>query len=302
VTEDILLALVDAYSSGLSYAASAKACGISKSTMWSYVKQSREGSESTIINWMGSPIQFERALVQGRKLIYLELRSRFEADLLRGYIEVPIYFQGMPTWQPDPQTVGWSSADRIAFGFEADGLLRDSEGRTIQNVERRPMPVAATLAGLSMAFDEFVAKTKTESTITNLTKGPSRPSEMRDDGPPLVPSRPPIPPPMLEVLPDLVDDDIEDLLGPKPEPNIADDDEDMTGDDGYSDEAEQVAAIAREAFPDADVKIISDGFDPEPIPEALVPDPVERVIRDTPPESAPTSRPLNPTLAGLLRR
>jgi hypothetical protein len=190
LSQDTLRAIIDAYAAGASHAASARSAGVSPRVFWRWVKASKENPNDPdyMIDFLGDGnlVTFERCLVHARRLAHLELRSRVEADNLRGYVEVPIRFQGAPVWKPDATLVGKPWLVEL-LGLD-DELLRDECGACIEMTERRQVPWVQVLASLSHAFpDEFVETKRVESTILNLTRGASRPSELIDNGPPRVP-------------------------------------------------------------------------------------------------------------------
>ncbi len=271
-TQETLLAVINAYANGASYNQSAAVAGISKRTLWNYVAASRAGTDPELMVDLlgdGNVMTFEKALVHARRMVHLELRSRVERRALLGHQE-PIYFQGQPTWKEDERCVGVDDPDiRELMGCARDGLLRDEQGRRVQHTIHVQAPVALALRVLEVAFPEYQPTTNVNTTNTNPpTNGATRGTMPTQ--PPVVPPRPPLP--QLEVLPDAVAEiDLDELLGPEPEP---------------ADTVDTVDTVVEQLGRNA-------------------PDDTGPVIRTaTPPDlaPAPTSRPLNSKLAGLLRR
>lgn len=269
-----LAQIVDDYAAGASYAQAFKMNGISPRTGWGYIAASRDGSDPELmLEMFGEKVTFERALVMSRRAVALELRSRFERDCLLGRQEVQT-FNGRICWQEDPRTVGWTEDEREAFGFDRDGLLR-KDGKTIPLTLLRPMAVAAQIRMLATHFEEYQETTNTKSQITHLkTTGATTPAKLRAAADkPVVPPPPPLP--ELTVLPDpapAVGDDLDDLLGPEPIQNA-----------------------------DEPVETVVEQTRPMNAPDPTDTGPMIVGVAASP-DIAPTSRPLNPTLAGLLRR
>jgi hypothetical protein len=198
-----------------------------------------------MMDYLGSRVQFAQAINAARRIALHEMRGRMEMKSVLGYDE-PIFYNGMPTWQPDPVTVGWTPEEREALGFRADGLL-EVDGKVVQNTIHHEPPVALQLRVAEMAFPKEYRPGVNSSVDVNHrgTVGiqHSKPTNY-SAGPPTVPP-PPVPPPALrpgklpqlgvmnapdelqipETEPDddtvATDDDLEDLLGPEPAPALA---------------------------------------------------------------------------------
>lgn len=272
-SEAKLLEICDMFASGLSYRSSAKACGVASRTLFQWLKQSNAGDEDFIITYCDEQMQFSQAMALARKMLHMEVRANLERRSMLGHDE-PIFFGGMPTFKPDFRTVGWTEDEREAYGFPRDGLLRDEQGRVIQNTIHREPPIEAVLRVLEMSFGEEYTPT-TNTNIINKDTGVSRADPISNKM--AVPPKPVRP--QLEVLSDVPADEIDDLLGPEPEP-VESPDED--------DEPQQDAIPA------------STAIDPGPV-----------IKEPTPAEYAPTvipliaprsGRPLSPLELDLIRR
>jgi hypothetical protein len=110
-SDDQLNELLEVLASGvLSYAKACRAVGLSVRTFWEYVKRSRAGDEEMLIDWLGERVQFATAIGNARRMALFEARGRMEQRSILGHDE-PIFFQGMPTWKPDPAVVGIEDPD-----------------------------------------------------------------------------------------------------------------------------------------------------------------------------------------------
>jgi len=266
--------IADLYAGGLSLNNCAKRMGIAPRTLHSWLKLSREDDPSTMVTYLDNEVQLCQAMEMARQILYMNMRSNFEARMATGFDETPIYFQGRPQFVEDERCLNFTPDEREAYGFERDGILRDSRGRRVREVLRTPVPVAGVLASLAMAYDEWTPKSKSESTVTYVkTQGVT--VVPAPTAPPTIPERPKIP--ELEVLPEpqATDGDLTDLLGPDlVEPDIVD--------------------------------VINS--EPEFTAVEIVPAPVEQppvMIREPAPaayQPTETTRPLNPQLQALLNR
>ena len=223
-----------------------------------------------MITYLDEEMQFSRALSIARQLLYLNMRSNFEARMLTGD-ETPIFFQGRPSFVEMEDCSDITDPDiREMLGYPRDGILRDSRGRRVQHVLKTPAPVAGVLAALAVGYPgEWTPSSRVENTLIQKTTGVTTPPPMT--GPPVIPPRPVLP--QLEVLPDVVvdDPDLDDLLGPAP------------------------------------VELSVDSSKDEPVDDVVEPVPVDtgpRIAVPTPAEWKPAgaSRPISAKLAGLLRR
>jgi hypothetical protein len=238
-SEAKLLEICDMFASGLSYRSSAMACGVAPRTLFQWLKQSNAGDEDFIIIYCDEQMQFSQAMALARKMLHMEVRANLERRSMLGHDE-PIFFGGMPTFKPDFRTVGWTEDEREAYGFPRDGLLRDEQGRVIQNTIHREPPIEAVLRVLEMSFGEEYTPT-TNTNVINKDTGVSRADPISDKM--AVPPKPVRP--QLEVLSDVPADEIDDLLGPEPEP-LDDAEPDLDTDD---DEPEAIAEPERLTVP-----------------------------------------------------
>ena len=209
----IMSEIADLYAGGLSLNNCAKKLGIAPRTLHSWLKLSRENDPSTLTVYLDEEMQFARALSIARQLLYLNMRSNFEARMLTGD-ETPIFFQGRPSFVELEECAGIDDPDvREMLGYPRDGILRDNRNRRVQHVLRTPAPVAGVLAALAVGYPgEWTPSSKVEQAITNRTQGVT--VLTGPPGPPVVPPKPKLP--ELEVLADPAEVDLDDLLGPAP--------------------------------------------------------------------------------------
>jgi hypothetical protein len=274
VNNATMVAIVGNLADGLSYKQASISAGVNVRTFWRAIKASQEGNPEYMVRYLDQDMTFAEAAGTARRIHSMSVRSQFESYCLLGF-EEPVVFNGQIQWQVDRRTVGWSEDEREAYGFERDGYLRNSAGETLPLTVTRKPSDAAVLRFLEMAHpDEYRPTTNQNITTTNIkapTQGAIRASDM-GDGPPPVPPRPPIP--ELQVLPDPVDEELEDMLTGSPE------------------QPEQ----------------------PDEIEPALEPQPTERVISEAPPppeyspppQTGPLAPPapsnISPELRALLNR
>jgi hypothetical protein len=258
---ETLAAICNTIASGVtSYSAAAKLNDVSPDSLWLWVKRSQVGDDpALIIEYLGETVPFHTAVHAARRIALHEMRGRMEQKSILGYDE-PIFYNGMPTWKPDPRCVGWSEEDRLACGFRADGLYEDKKGRLVQNAVHHEPPVALQLRVAEMAFPkEYRPGVNQTVETTHNVKGIQHAKPLNyADGPPPVPAPPT--PPLLEAPADdataNAEDDFSDILGPE-----------------------------LEAEPEEHVQPTADA------PHADI----ERVIRDTPPKdfvAPPTAKPV----------
>lgn len=267
-SEETMLQIADYYSAGDSLNLSARKAGVANRTLHLWLKQSRENDPTCEVEYLGDRMQFARCLSIARGLLYMNMRSNFEARMLSGDRE-PVYFSGMPTFKPDLAAMAIDDPDvRDMLGYRRDGLYVNERGELEQNVIVRPPPVAGVLAALAM-WDPaaWTPSSRVESTVTKTQGATTPPARV---GAPVVPPRPKLP--ELTVLPNpengSSDDDLLDLLGPVPEPRL------------------------------------DPVVEPELEPAVVSVDPGPKIAEPTPApyQPTPTTRPLNPQLASLLRR
>lgn len=255
-----MVAIVGNLADGLSYKQASISAGVNVRTFWRAIKASQEGDPALMVSYLDEDMTFAEAAGTARRIHSMSVRSQFESYCLSGF-EEPVVFNGQMQWQVDRRTVGWSEDDREAFGFERDGLLRNERSETIPLTITRKPSDAAVLRFLEMAHPDEYRPTTNSNITTTTVKAPTRPVvRYNEEGPPIPPPRPPIP--ELQVLPNPSDPELDDLLGPEPEP-----------------EPEQPEPFADETEP------------------ALVPEERERVTSEAPPPSEYTPPPQTDILA-----
>jgi transposase-like protein len=213
LSEETLLKIIEAYSQGASYNEAARIAGIGTRTLWSWIAASRDGSDPELmVEMFGTRVTLERGLVMARRAVALEARSRLEKRALLGHDQV-VTFQGAVCYRADIRCVGWSEAERVAFGFRADGLEEDDQGRVIPLTVHVEPPEKLVLHFLAVHFpDEYVPQSTQNINVNGKTQGVTDTSKQAT-GPLAIPPRPPMP--VLEVLPDIVvEEDLSDILGP----------------------------------------------------------------------------------------
>jgi hypothetical protein len=289
LSEDIMLAVIDGLSAGLSYSGAALGAGVKPRTLWYWIKQSQSGLEQYTLDFLGSRVPFHVAVNTARKILHHEARSRFEKRATLGHDE-PVTFQGRQMYRENLLTVGWTEDEREALGFERDGLLRNERGEVIPLTVHTEPPVAATLALLSMAFaQEYTPKQRIET--GPIATGVIQPKPM--SGPPTIPPAPVMP--ELEILPVPGTEgamgpelSLEEILGDEPEVELPDEPDDNVEPNPRGVLVADAAAIA------AQPKFIPPGFRSEweklVAKGAIKPDVVIAV--PTPSEYQPTPAPI----------
>jgi hypothetical protein len=273
-TEAKLLEICDAYASGFSYNTSAKFCGVSPRTLFSWLKASNSGEEDFIITYCDEQMQFAQAMALARKMVHMEVRANLERRSMLGHDE-KVFFQGLPTWVEDERCAGMDLETRLMLDYPADGLLRDERGFRVQHTIHHEPPIAAALRVLEMSFGEEYTPSLNQN-IINKDTGVLQALPITGDKI-AVPPKPVRP----EALSAPVDEpgDFEELLGPEPQEEPVPDDE-----------------------PPAPAPGPRSGADPSPI------DPGPRISEPTPPGYAPavnsliSPRSLSPLELDLLRR
>jgi hypothetical protein len=268
--------ICDNLMAGFSYRGAAKSAGISEKSFWNYMRRSRSGDEEMTLDFIGERVFFHEAVSDARRIMLHNVRSEFEKRSYLGHDEI-VYFQGNVSWQVEPKCVGLDEDTRELLGYRRDGL-REVNGEVVPNVIHHMPPVAAALRVLEMAFpSEYVPQSKSAVTQTTTVNGLVGIAFAKPvTGPPSIPPAP-VPPPMLEVLPD---PSLAELLGEEPAPAVAEPAE-------------------------------FDSPDPAPIVAPTGPEPV-MIAEPTPPEYRPSGpnpliqprngRPLSPLERDLLSR
>ncbi|MCU1340394.1 MAG: hypothetical protein JWO19_5975 [Bryobacterales bacterium] len=239
-TPETLIAICDTVASGsLSYQKAAMVCGVAPRTFWLWIKLSQQNDETLMLDFLGSRVQFAQAINAARRIALHEMRGRMEMKSVLGYDE-PIFYNGMPTWQPDPVTVGWTPEEREALGFRADGLL-EVDGKVVQNTVHHEPSVALQLRVAEMGFPKEYRPGISQSVDVHHSGvvgiQHAKPTNY-SAGPPPVP--PPPTPPQLEMLGDVGlttgedntdaepiadrnDIDLDDMLGEPDEQDLVED-------------------------------------------------------------------------------
>jgi len=282
IKTETLLKIVEGLEEGLNYSAASRSALVSLRTFWNYTRLSQNGDERFRIPYLGEEnVFFHEACSAARRIHGMNVRSTFESYCLTG-LQEPVTYNGQLQWQVDRRTVGWSEDERENLGFSRDGLLRNSAGETIPLTITRKPSDAAVLRFLEMAVPTEYRPTSNQNiTVNNLkTQGATRGE--RPTAPPAIPEKPI--PPQLEILEPEPADDLADMLGPEPEPVFSQTEQEPVV------QAEQPEATVEKPPLTALQKDLMSYIKPEPKPftdeiePALVPEPVERVIREAPPD------------------
>jgi hypothetical protein len=275
---ETLVAICNTIASGvMSYAAAARLNGVSVDSFWRWIKRSQRNEDpDLIIEYLGELVPFASAINAARRIALHEARGRMEQRSILGHDE-PIFYNGMPTWQPDPVTVGWTEDEREALGFERDGLLREN-GKVVQNVLHHVPPVALQLRVAEMAFPkEYRPGVNNSVDVTHTVTGSKHIGPVNYAlGPPAVPPPPARPAklPALEVLGGVDEIEIPEIDPDEDDIDLAE----MLG-EGPSSETDPAEAPSAEPVPDGEAAT------------------GENVIRDVPTERE-TIAPPTPTPRG----
>jgi hypothetical protein len=210
-----LAAICATIASGItSYQRASRMNDIDEDTFWNWVKLSQKNpaDESLRVDYLNERVPFAIAVHAARRVALHEMRGRMEQKSILGFDE-PIFYQGMPTWKPDPRCVGMDEETRDMLGFPKDGLLRDERGNCIQNTIHHEPPIALQLRVAEMAFPrEYRPGTTVESNITHNGVVGIRhaPPTNYNGGPPPVPPAPV--PPQLTFAPEQPDAELDEML------------------------------------------------------------------------------------------
>jgi hypothetical protein len=136
-----LIELCDTYagSGTLSLSETARRCGTTRVSLWTWMND-----PTLTIEYMGREVTFGQAMKMARRCaIAMTISSALEDRVANGHYET-VWFQGQPTWVEDERCVGIDDPDiRELLGFPRDGLLRDENGRRVQ--QRRHVPAPSQL-------------------------------------------------------------------------------------------------------------------------------------------------------------
>lgn len=201
-SEEKMLEICDVIAGGtLSYADVCRAVGVKERTFWYWIKNSQQGDEDYLVDFLGERVQFAKAVNASRRMALHEARGLMEQKSIRGYDEVVIYM-GQVQWQVDRRTVGWTPDEREAYGFDRDGYLRNEAGEVLPQTIHHEAAIALQLRVAEMAFpNEYRPGTNTNVSVSGglavVGIKHFKPQDLSDK-PPVIPPAPEFP--KLEVL------------------------------------------------------------------------------------------------------
>jgi hypothetical protein len=245
----------------------AKAVGVSDATLSSWQYRSNANDPAFVITYLGEEMQFAKAMAIAQRFAYRELRANAEQFAILGR-KRRTTFQGQFVPKLDPVAFALSPEDREWLGYHPLAYALDENGAVLWNEEHIDAPIGL-LDRFLQTFPDLQTTTNQNLNVKGvLTHGVQiLPKADYSKEPPAIPPAPPIP--LLEVIaPEeivVTADDMEDLLGPEPQPDRAPE----------PGEPEYVQPTA---------------------PSRAADDPTDRTIRDM-----PTAREMPPKQQGILK-
>jgi hypothetical protein len=198
----------------------AKALGMTYRAYCKWMVRSNAGDPQFLIEYNGEEIQFAKAITLATRLALLELRGMATMETIFGVEEVQV-FQGQVVWAMDAEACKYDEDTREMLGFRRDGLL-ERDGKLVPFTVTKPAPWAQRQRLLEAAFADLrPSQTINQNVNVNgqVGVGFAKPVDY-SRGPPPVPAPPPMP--MIEAPITDADfnevDDLDDLLGPEPQP------------------------------------------------------------------------------------
>jgi hypothetical protein len=272
-----LYAALDLISKGITQPTKiARALGISYRNYRLWLVASNAGDPKYLIEGDdGEVVQWAKAVSLATKLALYELRGMVLQEAIYGYDEVQT-FQGQRVWALDPAACAIDDLDlrEMLYG-RRDGLLV-IDGKLQPLVLKKKAPFAQQIRLLEAAFPDLrPSQTINQNVAVNGQVGIAYAKPVDYSKPLAIPPLPPVPelPAPTDAEFSEVDEDLDDLLGPEPEP----------------------VAIRVLIEPQIMVSEVEPAEDIQPTNET--PRPItDRTIRDTPSERekiAPATEPTN---------
>jgi hypothetical protein len=241
----------------------AQAVGVSEDTVSAWQFRSNANDAAFIITYLGEEMQFAKAMAIAQRFAYRELRANAEQFAILGR-KRRTTFQGQFVPKFDPVAFALSREDREWLGYHPDAYALDENGAVLWNEEHIDAPVGLLERFLG-TFPDLQTTTNQNLNVKGaLTHGVQivpKPDYSKEA--PTIPPAPPVP--MLEVIApeEVVEDSLEDILGPEP------------------------VAIEEQDFEAPE--------DVQPTAASRADDPTDRTIRDVPPKdfiAPPTPKPV----------
>src|SRR5258708_3431694 len=142
---ELLTQIAECIADDTSFANVCRRVGISVSSFWSFVAQSKAGHPGFILpSFRGKEsIPFHEAIKLSRKMAIASVVANAESRALHGHRE-PVFFQGKPTWVEDESLSHLTDEDLVTFGIP-DRYLR-IDGKRVQHTMHVQPPVSLALA------------------------------------------------------------------------------------------------------------------------------------------------------------
>ncbi|MCG2628843.1 hypothetical protein L6654_19590 [Bradyrhizobium sp. WYCCWR 13023] len=147
---EILAQFVEAVADTGSISNAARKVGISVSSAWSWLSQSRQGGDEFDVEYMGETMPLHEAVKRAQRVVGATILDNFQLRLMKGTAEISRY-QGKTTYMRDPKLDLLSDQDLHDLGITTRYLL-DDEGKPIPEVIHHEPSVAAVLAYLAANY------------------------------------------------------------------------------------------------------------------------------------------------------
>jgi hypothetical protein len=200
----------------------ARVLGVTYRAYRGWLVRSNNGDEKFLITVNSEQQQFAKAVAQAMKLAHFELRGMVLQDAIGGYFEEQTK-DGQVVWALDPVACAIPEEDREWMGYRKDGLL-EVNGALVPHTVRKKAPWAQQIRLLEAVFPDLRPSQTINSNVAvngSVGIGYAKPTDY-SAGPPKIPAAPPMPelpaPTDAEFNEVAPDDDLEDFLGPEPQP------------------------------------------------------------------------------------
>jgi hypothetical protein len=165
IASDTLLKILDLLCASPVIRHVSAAAGISEATYFAWWMRSRKNDPLFEVEWMGVRQQWAEHLKVAREVYLTHLEAGFIERMERGTDE-PVFWQGRPSWQTDPQFEKWTDEEMTALGYplEARYLHDEKTGKRLMHTIHHPPPVQGALATLAAHSPKW--RTKTDLSVT----------------------------------------------------------------------------------------------------------------------------------------
>ncbi|QOZ79922.1 hypothetical protein XH83_33805 [Bradyrhizobium sp. CCBAU 53351] len=203
---ETLAEFVEAVADTGSVANAARKVGISISSAWSWMAQSRQGQSGFDLEYMGQSMPLHEAVKQAQRVVGATILDNFQLRLLKGTQEVSRY-QGKTVFKRDPKLDLLSDQDLTDLAITTRYLL-DDEGNPIPEVIHHEPPVAAVISFLQATYPKTWGHKIEVSNRSTAASGVQVVPRMKPAAAINAPAEPPV---------DVEPKDLTDILGPDDE-------------------------------------------------------------------------------------